>query len=94
MVFVGYWMILVIDRLLVPACKGSDPHDDEHSKDESCEKTTTKDKVEGEEKQEETPATKETVSKTTALVLVFALGAHAFFEGIAFGLLTSIELAG
>ncbi len=35
-----------------------------------------------------------TVSKTAAIVLVLALGAHAFFEGIAFGLLTTIEQAG
>jgi solute carrier family 39 (zinc transporter), member 1/2/3 len=35
-----------------------------------------------------------TVSKTAAIVLVLALGAHAFFEGIAFGLITSIEQAG
>lgn len=35
-----------------------------------------------------------TVSKTAAIVLVLALGAHAFFEGIAFGLITTIEQAG
>ena len=35
-----------------------------------------------------------TVSKTAAIILVLALGAHAFFEGIAFGLQTSIESAG
>ena len=34
------------------------------------------------------------VSKTAAIILVLALGAHAFFEGIAFGLQTSIESAG
>jgi len=35
-----------------------------------------------------------TVSKAAAIILVLALGAHAFFEGIAFGLLTTIESAG
>ena len=37
--------------------------------------------------------TGETVSKTAAIVLVIAIGFHAFFEGIAFGLLTEIEQA-
>lgn len=36
----------------------------------------------------------ETVSKTAAIILVLAIGAHAFFEGIAFGLQTEIEAAG
>ena len=36
----------------------------------------------------------ETVSKAAAIILVLALGAHAFFEGIAFGLQTTIESAG
>ena len=35
-----------------------------------------------------------TVSRTTAIVLVLALGFHALFEGIAFGLMTEIEQAG
>ncbi len=35
--------------------------------------------------------TSATVSKTSAIVLVLALGAHSFFEGLAFGLMTSIE---
>lgn len=35
-----------------------------------------------------------TVSKTSAIILILALGVHAFFEGIAFGLLTSISAAG
>ena len=35
-----------------------------------------------------------TVSKTTAIVLVLALGFHALFEGIAFGLMTEIGQAG
>lgn len=34
------------------------------------------------------------MSKTAAIVLVFALGAHALFEGIAFGLLTELGQAG
>lgn len=42
--------------------------------------------------EEEKPA--ETVSKTAAIILVLAIGAHAFFEGIAFGLQTTIESAG
>ena len=40
------------------------------------------------------PALDTTVSKTTAIVLVLALGFHALFEGIAFGLLVEIEQAG
>lgn len=32
-----------------------------------------------------------TVSKTAAIILVIAIGFHAFFEGIAFGLLVEIE---
>ena len=48
--------------------------------------------------QEATPTkqegTSETVSKTSAIILVLAIGFHAFFEGIAFGLQTSIESAG
>ena len=35
-----------------------------------------------------------TVSKTSAIVLILALGFHAVFEGIAFGLLTEIVNAG
>ena len=35
----------------------------------------------------------ETVSKTAAIILVIAIGFHAFFEGIAFGLLGEIEQA-
>lgn len=35
-----------------------------------------------------------TVSKTAAIILVLALGAHAFFEGIAFGLTPEISSAG
>lgn len=35
-----------------------------------------------------------TVSKTAAIILVLALGAHAFFEGIAFGLQTTVDSAG
>ena len=35
-----------------------------------------------------------TVSKASAIILVLALGAHAFFEGIAFGLQTEISSAG
>ena len=35
-----------------------------------------------------------TVSKTTAIVLVLALGFHAVFEGIAFGLMTDLSQAG
>ena len=38
--------------------------------------------------------TNTTVSKTAAIILVLALGAHAFFEGIAFGLQTEVEQAG
>ena len=38
--------------------------------------------------------TNTTVSKTAAIILVLALGAHAFFEGIAFGLQTTVESAG
>ena len=34
-----------------------------------------------------------TVSKTTGVILAFAMGFHAFFEGIAFGLLTEVNLA-
>ena len=41
----------------------------------------------------EATVTSETVSKTAAIVLVIAIGFHAFFEGIAFGLLTEIEQA-
>ena len=33
------------------------------------------------------------MSKTSAIVLVIAIGAHAFFEGIAFGLQSEIEKA-
>ena len=36
----------------------------------------------------------ETVSKTAAIILILALGAHAFFEGIAFGLQSEIDSAG
>ena len=35
-----------------------------------------------------------TMSKTTAIVLVLALGFHSLFEGLAFGLMTEIEQAG
>ena len=35
-----------------------------------------------------------TLSKTTGILLSIAIGAHAFFEGIAFGLQTEIESAG
>ena len=45
-------------------------------------------------KQEAKEGTSETVSKTSAIILVLAIGFHAFFEGIAFGLQTSIESAG
>lgn len=34
-----------------------------------------------------------TVSKASAIILVLAIGVHAFFEGIAFGLQTTIEKA-
>ena len=33
------------------------------------------------------------MSKTTAIVLVLALGFHAVFEGLAFGLMTEIDAA-
>ena len=46
------------------------------------------------EKPEAKQASAVTVSKTAAIILVLALGAHSFFEGIAFGLQTSIEGAG
>ena len=36
----------------------------------------------------------ETVSKTSAVILVIAIGFHAVFEGIAFGLMTEINNAG
>ena len=35
-----------------------------------------------------------TVSKTSAIILVLALGVHSLFEGIAFGLITEVEEAG
>jgi zinc transporter ZupT len=35
----------------------------------------------------------QTISKTTGIILAFAMGFHAFFEGIAFGLLVEINLA-
>ena len=35
-----------------------------------------------------------TVSKTAAIILVLALGVHSLFEGIAFGLITSVDEAG
>ena len=38
-------------------------------------------------------APRRTVSKTSAIILVLAIGVHAFFEGIAFGLQTTIEKA-
>ena len=38
--------------------------------------------------------TSETVSKTSAIILVLAIGVHALFEGIAFGLQDSIDKAG
>ena len=37
--------------------------------------------------------TRRTVSKASAIILVLAIGVHAFFEGIAFGLQTTIEKA-
>ena len=43
-------------------------------------------------KKEEKPG--ETVSKAAAIILVLALGAHAFFEGIAFGVQTEVTTAG
>ena len=46
------------------------------------------------DKQLSRPALNSTVSKATAIVLVLALGFHALFEGIAFGLLVEIEQAG
>merc|ERR1712151_591559 len=39
------------------------------------------------------PQIDSTVSKSTAIVLVLALGFHSLFEGIAFGLLSEIESA-
>ena len=36
---------------------------------------------------------RQTVSKASAIILVLAIGAHAFFEGIAFGLQTTVESA-
>ena len=45
-------------------------------------------------KEEEEGKTSNTVSKAAAIILVLALGAHAFFEGIAFGLQTTVESAG
>ena len=56
-------------------------------------KTSSVEKVEVSGKVAEQKTTV-TVSKTAAIVLVLALGAHAFFEGIAFGLQTSIGSAG
>ena len=37
--------------------------------------------------------TRQTVSKASAIILVLAIGVHAFFEGIAFGLQATIEKA-
>ena len=35
-----------------------------------------------------------TVSKASAIILVLAIGVHAFFEGIAFGMMKTIDEAG
>lgn len=45
-------------------------------------------------KGEKTPEHTATVSRTSAIVLIVALGVHAVFEGIAFGLLKEITNAG
>ena len=49
--------------------------------------------VENNKPKEQEEATSTTVSKASAIILVIAIGAHAFFEGIAFGLQTSVESA-
>ena len=38
--------------------------------------------------------TRQTVSKTSAIILVLAIGFHSLFEGIAFGLQKEVESAG
>jgi zinc transporter ZupT len=43
-------------------------------------------------KKEEEPATR-TMSKSTVFVLMLAFGIHEFFEGIAFGLQSDINVA-
>ena len=42
---------------------------------------------------DKTGQAKTTVSRTAAIILTLALGAHAFFEGIAFGLQTTVDSA-
>ena len=43
--------------------------------------------------QDDKKADVQTISKTTGIILAFAMGFHAFFEGIAFGLLAEVNLA-
>ena len=55
-------------------------------------KTTEKETEGGEHHHEHTHEHKhEVVSKRTAVILVLALGFHALFEGVAFGLMTEIS---
>ena len=127
MYFVGYLLILAIDRVAAKAyhkathgqknTEGSKVEQVASSERESIQlsmvKSSTRDPMTAGEvgalpkahtndnkvapqgvKEVEKEGTSETVSKTSAIILVLAIGFHAFFEGIAFGLQTSIESAG
>jgi solute carrier family 39 (zinc transporter), member 1/2/3 len=115
MFFVGYLLILAIDRVAAKAYHAGHDHQEKTAplkasdlqasptdcqvypntvRDESVKSATPiaaleidqtsnpdASKLENEHNPE-----KKSVSKTAAIILVLALGAHAFFEGIAFGL--------
>ena len=54
-------------------------------------RTTEKETEGGEHHHEHHEHKHEVVSKRTAVILVLALGFHALFEGVAFGLMTEIS---
>ena len=95
--FMGYMLILGVDRVAAKACGVGHSHGAPVSPSNEAIEMTDRDESPSKNKQAHGDQQKqagETVSKAAAIILVLALGAHAFFEGIAFGLQTTIESAG
>ena len=122
MFFIGYMLILAIDRVAAHAYHMKHDHggkpqpnlnagnfmQSEHNQVAEAPKSfpVTADDADASVNTERAPVNQKplemedpskpsvTVSKTSAIILVLALSAHAFFEGIAFGLQSNIEKAG
>ena len=114
--YLGYLIILAVDRVAIKACNLDHGHQVVPLTDRSMQQQEMKpvstpsvgdssvtpadaqvaaaaveEKVDAEKKEGDAPEA--TVSKTSAIVLICAIGVHAVFEGIAFGLQTEMENA-